>query len=151
MGNYGQLLSRLFQFALTKITPAAGLVQAAGRFSRNAGPMGLAISIGAMLVDLLNIDELRQEAVKIAPRSDPEALEEAARQIIRMTGADGTKTFWPKGPPRYYVFDLATGNQWFISRYINFKWVRNANKRGFAAGTRAGMKNLATISQAQNN
>lgn len=150
MGGYSQLLSRLFQFALTKITPAAGLVAASARRG-GAGPMALAISVGAMLVDLLNIDELRQEAVKIAPRSDPEALEEAARQIIRMTGADGTKTLWPKGPPRYYVFDLASGNQWFISRYINYKWVRNANRKGFNAGTRAGERRLATISQAQNN
>jgi len=149
---YNQLLSRLFNFAWTVIAPAASVISRAGSrlgAARGAGPLGLALTVGAVAADLLGIDALRQEAVRVAPTSDPEALEEAARQIMRMTGADGTKTFWPKGPPRYYVIDLQTGNQWFLSRYINFTWVRNANRRGFNNGIRAGKREIATLSQAQ--
>lgn len=153
-GAFGQLVARLFQFSWSVIAPSAAVtqraLQAGSNFARSARG-GLVLTAGAVAVDLLNIDMLRQEAVKIAPRSDPEALEEAARQIIRMTGADGTQVMWPRGTPRYFVMDLVSGRQWFTTRYINFAWVRNANRRGFSRGIRAGQRQLATISQAQNN
>lgn len=144
------LLARLFTFAWTKIAPAASIARAAGSASAGRrGAIGLALTAGAVAADLLNIDELRQEAVRIAPTSDPEALEEAARQLMRMVGADGSEVLWPGNgvSPRYYHFDLSTGRQWFTGKYYSFKTVRAANNRGFSRGVQTGTRraNAATM------
>lgn len=141
------LLARLFTFAWTKIAPAASLARAAVGAGRSRAGLGLALTAGAVAADLLNVDELRQEAVRIAPTSDPEALEEAARQIMRMVGADGSEVLWPGNgvSPRYYVFDLSTGRQWFTGHYRSFKSVRAANNRGYRRGLAAGKREMGTI------
>lgn len=145
------LLARLFTFAWTKIAPAASLARATGTGIGRGRGLGLALTAGAVAADLLNVDELRAEGVRIAPTSDPEALEEAARQIMRMVGADGSEVLWPGNgvSPRYYVFDLTTGRQWFLGKYNSFKTVRAANARGYRRGLAAGKREIATISSAQ--
>lgn len=144
------LLARLFGFAWSRIAPAAAVAARAGG-SAAGRRVGLAITGGAVAADLLNIDELRTEAVRIAPTSDPEALEEAARQILRMTGADGSDVMWPGngGIPKYYHMNLQNGQQWFTANYTSANTVRAAARRGNARGFRAGQRSIATISQAQ--
>jgi len=139
-GAFAILLARLFGFAWTKIAPAASVASRTG--AGRAGMIGL--TIGTVAADLLNIDELRQEAVRIAPASDPEALEEAARQIMRMTGADGSSVIWGPGNPRYYHFDLTTGNAWFTERYNSQKAKRAWGKAQLQRGIRIGKSEMAT-------
>lgn len=79
---------------------------------------------GAALGDFINIDVLRQQAVKLAPTSDPEALEEAARTLIRMLGLDGSDVIFPPGGAtnwNYYHMDMRTGRAWFTRSYISKK------------------------------
>lgn len=140
------LLARLFTFAWTKIAPAASLARSTVGTARRGG-LGLALTAGAVAADLLNVDELRQEAVRVAPTSDPEALEEAARQIMRMVGADGSEVLWPGNgvSPRYYVFDLSTGRQWFTGQYRSYKSVRAALRYGIRKGIATGKREMGQI------
>lgn len=105
----------------------------------------------AAAADVLNIDILRREAVRLAPTSDPEALEEAARQIIRMLGLDGSNVIGPRDVARwnYFHMNMANGQAWFTSRYHSGKSVRGAQRRGSARGFGRGQRSIATISQAQ--
>lgn len=85
-----------------------------------AGTLALGSSIG----DIINIDVLRQQAVKLAPTSDPEALEEAARQLMRMLGLDGSDVVFPPGGPKnwnYFHMDMRKGNAWWTRDYISRK------------------------------
>lgn len=101
----GILIGRLFQFAKALLA------------SR-----GLQVGVGAAgLADVLNIDILRREAVKLAPTSDPEALEEAARQILRMLGMDGSDVRGPKDIKdwNYFHMNMQTGQVWWTRKYIS--------------------------------
>lgn len=83
-----------------------------------AGP----VTVGTGIADLVNIDILRQQAVKLAPTSDPEALEEAARQLMRMLGLDGSDVLFPPGGPanwNYFHMDMRTGRAWWTRKYIS--------------------------------
>lgn len=103
----GILISRLFQFAKALMA------------SR-----GVQIGVGAAgIADVLNIDVLRREAVRLAPTSDPEALEEAARQILRMLGIDGSDVRGPKNIAdwNYFHMSMQTGQAWFTRSYISRK------------------------------
>lgn len=103
----GPLIAKLWQY-----------VQAA------AQSRGVAVGTTAVaLADLVNIDVLRREAVKLAPTSDPEALEEAVRQIMRMLGLDGSDVRGPAGIQnwRYFHMNMATGQAWFTRRYNSEK------------------------------
>lgn len=85
-----------------------------------AGP----VTVGTGIADLVNIDILRQQAVKLAPTSDPEALEEAARQLMRMLGLDGSDVLFPPGGPanwNYFHMDMRTGRAWWTRKYISKK------------------------------
>lgn len=131
----GLLIGRLIQFAKA-IIANRGLQIAAGT---------------AGLADALNIDILRREAIRLAPRSDPEALEEASRQIMRMLGLDGSTVIGPKDIAdwNYFHFDVVKQRAWWTKRYYSSKSVRGGRKRGFGRGFRSGQRNIATISQAQ--
>lgn len=97
-----------------------------------AGPLTVGTGIG----DLVNIDLLRQQAVKLAPTSDPEALEEAARQLMRMLGLDGSDVLFPPGGPgnwNYFHMDMRTGRAWWTRKYIS----RQGQKALIRAVTRA--------------
>lgn len=135
VGLFGILVARLFSHAWTKIAPA---VTAAS--SRR----GLILQAGTAALTALTIDELRQEAVKIAPGSDPEALEEAARQVMRMVGADGSDVQFPtNGPPNYFMMNMQNGQMWFTTRYNSSKTVAAARKRGAARGFASGKRDMA--------
>lgn len=113
---------------------------------------GVQIGTGvAGLTDVLNIDILRREAIRLAPRSDPEALEEASRQIMRMLGLDGSQVIGPKNIAdwNYFHFSVVAQRAWWTKRYYSSKSVRGGRKRGFGRGFRSGQRNIATISQAQ--
>lgn len=97
-----------------------------------AGP----IAVGTGIADLVNIDILRQQAVKLAPTSDPEALEEAARQLMRMLGLDGSDVLFPPGGPanwNYFHMDMRNGRAWWTRKYIS----RGGQKALIRAVTRA--------------
>lgn len=117
-----------------------------------------AIAIGAgagAITDFINLDWLRQQAIQIAPGSDREALEEAARMAARLLGLEGDEVLWPRQrngdpiAPKYLIIDLNRGRGWFSTRYYSRKSVRGAQRRGSSRGFRAGQRNIATISQAQ--
>jgi len=148
-GAFALLVARLFQFAYTKVGPT--LVARAGALSGGrAGAISIGLTGGAVAADLINIDELRREAVKLAPNSDPEALEEAARQVMRMVGADGSDVQFPSnGPPKYFMMNMQNGQMWFTTRYNSSKTVRAAARRGAGRGFGRGQRSIATISQAQ--
>lgn len=136
VGLFGVLVARLFGFAWTKIAP--GITAAASR----RGPI-LALAGSAAIAEI-TIDALRQEAVKIAPGSDPEALEEAARQVLRMVGADGTDVRFPSnGPPNYFMMNMSNGQMWFTTRYNSAKTVAAARRRGGARGFASGKRDMA--------
>jgi len=86
---------------------------------------------GALVADFINLDWLRQQAVKIAPGSDRAALEQAARTAATLLGLAGDEVLWPvhrRGAlqgepitPMYLVVDLTKGRAWFSSRYKSTK------------------------------
>lgn len=98
-----QLVARLWQFVL---------------MTANSNSARLAVGTTAITV---GINELRQEAVRLAPTSDPEALEEAARQVLRMLGKDGSDIRGPKsiGDWNYFHMNMRTGDAWFTRKYIS--------------------------------
>lgn len=105
----GPLIAALWQFVQSK----------AGQLVLGAG--GIAIG------DAINIDMLRQQAVKLAPTSDPEALEEASRSVMRMLALDGSDVIFPPGGPKnwnYFHMDMRTGRSWFTRKYISAKGQR---------------------------
>lgn len=82
---------------------------------------------GAALTDVINLDFLRQESIRIAPGSDPEALEEAARTAARLLGLAGDEVLWPMSRngtfivPRYLTIDIARGRAWYSTRHYSRK------------------------------
>lgn len=122
------LIARLFMFA--RAAAASNAVR--------IGAGTTAITVG--------INELRQEAVRLAPTSDPEALEEAARQVLRMLGKDGSDIRGPKdvGDWNYFHMSMSTGQAWFTRKYISaggqralIRAITRAPARIVAAGSRA--------------
>lgn len=101
----GVLISRLWAF-----------VRAA------AANQGVRIGAGTTAITI-GIGELRQEAVRVAPTSDPEALEEAARQVLRMLGKDGTDVRGPRDIRdwNYFHMNMSNGQTWFTRKYISKK------------------------------
>lgn len=128
----GPLIAALMAFVRSK----------AGQLAIGAG--------GAALSDVINIDVLRREAVRIAPTSDPEALEEAARQIIRMLGLDGSDVRFPSGGPerwRYFTINLTNGQAFIHSKYRSARSVRALVN----AATRSGSRVVPASRPAWNN
>lgn len=127
---------------------------------RAASARGLvAIGSGAVLADFINLDWLRQQSIKIAPGSDPQAIEEAARTAARLLGLSGDEVLWPthtRGAmagepivPKYLTIDLSRGRAWYSTRHVSFKALRRARGFGARRGFRSGQRSIATISQAQ--
>lgn len=87
------------------------------------------------IADVINLDYLRREALNIAPGSDREALEEAARLAARLLGLEGDEILWPRQRsgepivPHYLIIDLNRGRGWFSTRYYSRKSVRGAASR----------------------
>lgn len=102
------------------------LIAALMTFVRSkAGQLALGVG-GAALGDVINIDILRQQAVKFAPTSDPEALEEAARMIMRLLGVDGSDVRGPRNIAdwNYCVINMRTGQVFWTRKYISRTAVR---------------------------
>lgn len=89
----------------------------------------------AVTMSDITLGQLRQEAFRLSPGSDPAALEEAARHVYRMLGNEGDEILWPTdrlGRPiaaKYYHMNMTTGQSWFTSEYISKKYVRAARRR----------------------
>lgn len=84
------------------------------------GAAGTAIATAS---DLLNLDFFRQQAIRAAPGSDSNALEEVARLAMRLLNLDSGQVFWPRDrisgdpiPPMYMVLDFNRGRAWFTGR-----------------------------------
>jgi len=94
-----------------------------------AGGIGVAVS------DIINLDWLRQEAIKAAPGSDAEAIEESARTAARLLGLEGDEVLWPRRRdgnaivPRYLTIDLARGRAWYSSKHYSYKSARMMGRR----------------------
>lgn len=113
---------------------------------------GVGTAVGT---DIINLDWLRRQSIKLAPGSDGEALEEAARLAARLLGLEGDEVLWPRQRngepimPKYLVIDLSRGRAWYSTRYFSKKSVSAGRRRGNSRGYRAGQRSIATISQAQ--
>lgn len=115
---------------VSKLISRAMMAFKAHPISTTAGGLttGLAIS------DFINIDFLRRAALEIAPGSDREALEEAARLAARLLGLEGDEILWPRQRsgepivPHYLIIDLNRGRGWFSTRYYSRKSVKGARR-----------------------
>lgn len=77
----------------------------------------------AVASDILNLDFFRQQAIRLAPGSDANALEEVARLAMRLLNLDSGTVFWPRDrisgepiPPMFMVLDFSRGRAWFTGR-----------------------------------
>lgn len=77
----------------------------------------------AVASDILNLDFFRQQAIRLAPGSDANALEEVARLAMRLLNLDSGAVFWPRDrisgepiPPMFLVIDFSRGRAWFTGR-----------------------------------
>lgn len=99
---------------------------------------------GAGLTDVINLDWLRQESIRVAPGSDPEALEEAARTAARLLGLAGDEVLWPMSRngtfiiPRYLTIDIARGRAWYSTRHYSRKSAMAFGRRRRFGGRRWG-------------
>lgn len=140
----GQLIQRALQ-----LWAAASLGQ----------KIGVGVGAGGAISDVVNLDWLRRETIKLAPGSPPAAVEDAARMAARMLGLDGSDIRWPrhtKGAkqgepivPVYFVVNLTNGQAWYTSTYNSYKSKRAYANRSYARGIEAGKKQIAVITQAQ--
>lgn len=103
--------------------------------ARMAGSRALQIAGGAAVVaDVVNLDWLRQESIKIAPGSDAAALEEAARTAARLLNLSGEEVLWPRSrsgepiSPNYLTIDLGRGRAWYHGKYYSRKSVSSARR-----------------------
>lgn len=110
---------------------------------------GAAVAIG----DVINLDWLRQQAIRIAPGSDREALEEASRLAARLLGLEGDEVLWPRQrngepiTPKYMIIDLNRGRAWYSTRYYSRKSVNAGRRRGFGRGVGAGRRQAVQTAQ----
>lgn len=93
-----------------------------------AASRGVQLAAGGIVAaDLINLDWLRSQAIRIAPGSDRAAIEQAARNAAQLLGMAGDEVLWPvhrRGAlqgepitPMYLVVDLTKGRAWFSTRY----------------------------------
>jgi len=93
-----------------------------------AASRGVQLAAGGIVAaDLINLDWLRAQGIRIAPGSDRAAIEQAARTAAQLLGMAGDEVLWPvhrRGAlqgepitPMYLVVDLTKGRAWFSSRY----------------------------------
>lgn len=97
-----------------------------------AASRGVQLAAGGIVAaDLINLDWLRAQGIRIAPGSDRAAIEQAARTAAQLLGMAGDEVLWPvhrRGAlqgepitPMYLVVDLTKGRAWFSSRYKSTK------------------------------
>jgi len=97
-----------------------------------AASRGVQLAAGGIVAaDLINLDWLRTQGIRIAPGSDRAAIEQAARTAAQLLGMAGDEVLWPthrRGAlqgepitPMYLVVDLTRGRAWFSSRYYSRK------------------------------
>lgn len=94
---------------------------------------------GIVAADLINLDWLRQQSIRIAPGSDQAAIEQAARTAAQLLGMAGDEVLWPthrRGAlqgepitPMYLTVDLTRGRAWFSTRYYSRKSAMRGRKR----------------------
>lgn len=138
-GGLAILIARLAQHALMRVGS-----QLAAKTGGRAGAIAIGASLGAMTSDIINIDVLRRDSVQLAPSSDPEALEFAARQIHFMLGLDGGDVRFPStGQIRVFHFDITNGNAWWTTRYYSAKSVKAARSAGARRGFSSGKRDMA--------
>lgn len=94
------------------------------------------------IADILNIDILREQAVKTSPTSDPEALEEAARAVHWMMGLSDSEVIGPRRIENwnYFHYDPRRGRGWWTTRYLSGKSRRSSFRRGAGRGFRSGLR-----------
>jgi hypothetical protein len=108
-----------------------------------AGSRGVQLGAGAAAIaEIINIDVMHREALKIAPGSDAAALHNAAETVLRWLGGAGDEVMWPThktGPlagqpiaPNYLTIDMARGRAWFHETYTK--------RRRFMARGRGGYR-----------
>lgn len=102
-------------------------------FMRVAGNRVAQVAGGGVAIDL-TLGWLQEQALHVAPGSDPEALVEAARMAARMLGLENDEVLWPRRrdgvpiTPRYFVIDLDRGRAFVTSRYYSRKSVNAARR-----------------------
>lgn len=106
----------------------------------------IGIAIGSLIADVVNLDMLRQESIKVAPGSEPAAIEWAARTAARLLNLSGNEVLWPVHGnthakagqfiiPHYMTIDLVRGRAWYSTTHFSMKSVRAA-RRGAGRGFR---------------
>lgn len=104
-----------------------------------AASRGVQLAAGGIVAaDLINLDWLRQQSIRIAPGSDRAAIEQAARTAASLLGMAGDEVLWPthrRGAlqgepitPMYLVVDLTRGRAWFSTRHISAKALFRAKR-----------------------
>lgn len=116
------------------------------------GAVGYAISSA---IEAVTVEETREIATIMAPESDPEALDEVSKVVVRLMQQD--EVLWPTNrqgeriKPSYMILDLNQGRAWFSSRYHSRKSVNAGFKRGIRSGERAQRRALSQESQIHKN
>lgn len=103
-----------------------GILMARGAAVLTSKPaiIGTAVYSGAeILSGQGGLNFFRDQALKAAPGSDANALEEVARLAMRLMNLDSGQVFWPRDrisgdpiPPMYMVLDFNRGRAWFTGR-----------------------------------
>lgn len=112
-----------------------------------AASRGVQLAAGGIVAaDLINLDWLRQQSIRIAPGSDQAAIEQAARTAAQLLGMAGDEVLWPthrRGAlqgepitPMYLTVDLTRGRAWFSTRYYSRKSARRRSFRPRYGGYR---------------
>lgn len=107
-----------------------------------AASRGVQLAAGGIVAaDLINLDWLRQQSIRIAPGSDQAVIEQAARTAAQLLGMAGDEVLWPthrRGAlqgepitPMYLTVDLTRGRAWFSSRYYSRKSSMRRRSFGF--------------------
>jgi len=105
-----------------------------------AASRGVQLAAGGIVAaDLINLDWLRQQSIRIAPGSDQAAIEQAARTAAQLLGMAGDEVLWPthrRGAlqgepitPMYLTVDLTRGRAWFSTRYYSRKSAMRGRRR----------------------
>lgn len=122
-----------------------------------AASRGVQLAAGGIVAaDLINLDWLRQQSIRIAPGSDQAAIEQAARTAAQLLGMAGDEVLWPthrRGAlqgepitPMYLTVDLTRGRAWFSTRYYSRKSARRRPYFRRYMGRRWGGNNQGSVS-----
>lgn len=116
-------------------------------------PFQLALG-GASIADLLNLDQLRRETIRLVPGASAEQVKSIADFVARAIGLGPENTLWVKRrgvlvDPKYIVIRTQAGDLYLTDTLVSQKARRAFQRTGNARGFRAGQRNIAMISQAQ--